>query len=206
MSGAKSIIGVKTVEPVFYEQSVITTPGKGSSDVEYSVTCSSVAGRTVMIALIEIGGLLLLAAIGFTIASMFVASNLLSNQRYYLGNADGTVLGLLQADSSNMFIKYDIMYESSVATITAVGVYGPITGSGPPSATADLAVPLCGLPSSVACNTTALTGTVYSIEPALTALESLIGAMRTNPTRYYLLISSTGGNVRIPLGVSAGNT
>jgi hypothetical protein len=206
MSALKSVIGVKTVEPVFYEQSVIATPGKGSSDVEYSVTCSSVTGRTVMFALIAVAGVLLLAAVAFTICSMFVASSLLANQRYYLSNADGTVLGLLQADDSSMFVKYDIMYESSLGTVTAVGIYGAITGSGPPSATADIAIPLCGLPSLVACNTTALAGTVYSIEPDQTALGPVVGTMRTNPTRYYLLISATGGDVRIPLGVSAGNT
>jgi hypothetical protein len=127
----------------------------------------------------------------------------LALQRYNLHTADGNVGGMMNFDSSNRVIGWNIFFLNGLTvsnTMSTMGIFGPL---GDPVGAGPMYLPLCGVPSVYVCLSLA---TIYSTSPDGFSLTNFIATVRANPAAYYVNITSpTGTSILIPLGLSAGH-
>lgn len=150
-----------------------------------------------------VASLVLVCVAAVAIVTIILVNEGASFQRYCLDNDN--YLGQLSLSSNSRTVEWDIQYSlGSGDVITALHVYGPIE---PGFTDASLHVALCGVPSSVVCDTSI--GSVFkgTIDQSMdNSLKVSIADIRHFPRRYYLEIitslNTTG--LRASLGTICG--
>lgn len=137
------------------------------------------------------------------IVTIVLVSEGASFQRYCLDNP--SYLGQLSMSSNSRTVEWDIQYSLGPGdVITALHVYGPIE---PGLTDGPLHVALCGLPSTVVCDTSVGSVIKGKIDQSMdNSLKVSIAEIRTFPRRYYLqpITSLNTTGLRAPLGTICG--
>jgi len=108
-------------------------------------------------------------------------------------DADGFVRGQLYMNQNQKHVKWDLLYDRLTA-ITALYVMGPIGQTS--SETGPIALPLCGSPSSLACDLSVphkVTGEITHQSPGNQSLRDVITKIREAPAFYKLCAATMSG-------------
>lgn len=140
------------------------------------------------------------------ISAIVIQANSMAVARYTIqctsDNITGVAFGMTWFDSSSNFIQWDIRYTNIMNNVLAIYINGPIPvalNTGP------LFIPLCGTPSSLACDTSIpglLQGKINMAGNS--GLGPQITTIRDFPILYYYEIIFDAGVMRCPSGISAG--
>jgi hypothetical protein len=142
------------------------------------------------------------AVAGVTIAAIIVNSDQNSLQRFCVTFED-KVRGHFSLKSNERQMLWDLQYKALPGVVTALSVHGPLQ---PGLDDADLAVALCGMPSTMVCDLAVAGRLSGGIIETYTGgpLKPVIQAIRKEPAFYYVLIDTTGGSVKMPLNSLCG--
>ena len=138
------------------------------------------------------------------IVAIVIVANGNAYQRYCI--LDETYLGSVLLNSNNREIEWDLQYTIPLNDpVLTVHIFGPI----PPGLTdAPLFIPLCGVPSTLACDTSvpAVLKGKLTEHYSGSGLKTIIREIRAAPTRDYLEIGTAMNNtgLRAPLGTICG--
>lgn len=138
------------------------------------------------------------------IVAMVIVANGNAIQRYCVVN--DLYLGDVTLNSNNREIEWDLQSTIPLGDpVQTVHIFGPI----PPGLTsAPLFLALCGVPSTLACDTSVPSVLTGKLTEQYTGygLKNIIRDIRAAPTRYYLeigtVMNTTG--LRVPLGTICG--
>lgn len=128
------------------------------------------------------------------IIAMVFASNADAQHRYCVESPD--LLGAITTNINDRDIAWDIQYANTAGIVSSLYIMGPI-----PFGLADgpLFLPLCGSPSSLACDLTTsnrLNDRIQELNPGGIGLKSKIVDIRKQPWRYYLQLNGSTRTVR----------
>ncbi len=143
------------------------------------------------------------------ISVIVIQANSMAVQRYTMqctpssGNITNAIgRGMMWFDSSANSIQWDLRHTNTMDVALAVYINGPIPIG---LNDAPLFLPLCGTPSSLACDITIpgfLKDIIYT--QGTTGIGPQITTIRDFPNVYYVEIIFSSGVLRCPLGISAG--
>jgi len=134
-----------------------------------------------------------------TIISIVVTSDQNSLQRYAIKatgdqrvntTSPAELTGALSLKSNEKEIEWDMQYIDLSGPPTELQIRGPRL---PGSRTGPLALALCGLPSSLACDTSVasvLKGTIDQTGAGAQPLRPIIQTIRSEPWRYYFQVNT----------------
>jgi hypothetical protein len=149
--------------------------------------------------------LLVLALSGVNIAMIVMSSEQNSLQRYCV-NMEEKVVGVLPIRTNEKEIAWDLQYKDLVGVVIGLAIHGPIQ---PGQSDGPLAVALCGLDTTLACDLSVanvLTGTIDETGSYF-PLQPIIQAFRLNPTQYKIKTKTSAnmtGEVEARLGPICG--
>lgn len=157
-------------------------------------------GRCWDISLAVFAAILVLAIAGVAIAQLVLGSETASEQRIcYVATGDragsgspGEALGMISFFLNQREISWYAQYRDLQGIITALTIYGPIPEG--QAVTDTIAVPLCGTPSTLVCDTSVpgrLQGTITSFSPGETSLRPVITTIREETVRYYIQFTTS---------------
>lgn len=168
--------------------------------MQVSRASSSPSAQCVKFTLAILAALTVIAVAGIAIASLIVPSNVLAQQCYVIRTVSGDMLGYILLDSSELQITWELQY-TGYGQANTLYILGPI----PPgtTSTTNIQLPLCGSPSSLACDNTVpnvLNQQITNIDGY--SLKPYIQAIRNNPALFTLQLNNA---TVFPLGFSCGH-
>ena len=163
-----------------------------------SCRCSRCTDIFVIMAVI-----ILIIICGVVLASIFVKSGQFNNQRFCTTATAGLAIGTVEFDIGAVKIRWDQQYLNLTSIPTNINIHGPIQ---PGFVSAPVAVVLCGVPSSLACDTSVAGVLKGEIGETYTggALPPVIKAITCSPHLYYLAIGTAMEEITAPFNSYCG--
>ena len=149
--------------------------------------------------------IVIIAVAGVAIAAIIIDAEQNALQRYCIDIDDGGLIGAYSINSNDRTMAWEFQHTMAILNaVTSIHIKGPIpTGSldGP------LTTSLCGVPSTLACDTSVpgeLSGIIDQTNPGAVSLKETIKEMRAAIWRYYIEFSDGITTVRAPLNMICG--
>jgi hypothetical protein len=136
--------------------------------------------------------LVVLAIAGVAIAGIVSKHSTEPILRYCFNQNNGDILGMLQLDSIEYKLQWDIQHNAAVlGPILSIHLVGPVPAGS--KLTGPLHVALCGVPSLLACDISvlnAVSGTIVETSPGGLALKTAIQTIRETPWKFFIRINT----------------